>query len=140
LKKAIFEGLVFDEHSQPLNVVWVGDEPCYVINDDGFLRHIPAGEIDRSVWDFLRQGLEGNEDFLSQKAAEMMGQDDPFTIAVIRSHLERSEEQFAQLQEVGIPENDRLYMGMAGFRVIVNYRGELVEVKQPTITTDDYEE
>ena len=69
-----------------------------------------------------------------------MGQDDPLTIGVIRSHLERSEEQFAQLQEVGIPENDRLYMGMAGFRVIVNYRGELVEVKQPTITTDDYEE
>jgi hypothetical protein len=45
--KAVFEGLVFDENDQQLGVSYVGDERCYVINDSGFMRHIPSEQIDR---------------------------------------------------------------------------------------------
>jgi hypothetical protein len=136
LKKAVFEGLVFAEDDQQLSVAYVGVEPCYVIDDDGFMRHISAEKVDRQIWEELTRGIEGNEDFLSQKAAEMMGQEDPFSIAVIRSQFERTDEQFAQLQEIGFPEDARMYLGMVGFKAIVNYRGELIELKQPTAIED----
>lgn len=140
LKKAIFEGLVFETDGQPLMVSYVGDEPCYVINDDGFMRHISAEEVDRQIWDELTRGIEGNEDILTQKAAEMMGQEDPFSMAVIRSQFEKTDEQFVQLQQIGFPEGARMFMGMAGFRAIVNYRGELVALQQPTAIADEDEE
>lgn len=136
MKRAIFEGLVFDINGEPLSVAYVGDEPCYVINDDGFLRHVSAEGVDRQIWDELTRGLEGNEDFLSQKAAEMMGQEDPFSIAVIRSQFEKTDEQFSQLQEIGFPSDARMYLGMVGFKAIVDYRGDLIELKQPTVIDD----
>jgi len=52
--KAVFQGLVFDDNDQPLSTAFVGDEACYVINDDGFMRHIPAEKIDRQVIDAIR--------------------------------------------------------------------------------------
>ena len=33
-----------------------------------------------------------------------------------------------------------MYMIMIGFQVIVNHRGELLEVKQPAVTNGDEEE
>jgi len=36
MKRALFEGLVFDTEDQPLAVTWVGDEPNYVLDDGGF--------------------------------------------------------------------------------------------------------
>ncbi len=136
LKKAIFEGLVYDVNSQPVSVTYVGDEPCYVIDDDGFMRHVSAEKVDRQIWEEMTKDIKGNEDFLSKQAAEMMGQVDPFSVAVIRSQFEKTEEQFAQLQEVGVPEDARMFLGMVGFMAIVDYRGELVELKQPSAISD----
>jgi hypothetical protein len=31
----------------------------------------------------------------------------------------------------GIPEEGRAYMGMMGFRVVINVHGEVIEVNQP---------
>ena len=42
----LFEGLVFDEKDQLVETTTIGDEPCYVVDDDGFRRHIPAEEVD----------------------------------------------------------------------------------------------
>ena len=137
MKKAIFEGLVFDINEQALHATYVGDEPCYVIDDDGFLRHISAELVDRQIWEELTKDIEGNEDILSHKAAEMMGQEDPFSIAVIRSQFERTDEQFAQLQEHGFPQDARMFMGMVGFQAIVDYRGQLLELKQPSAIDDE---
>ena len=137
MKKAIFEGLVFDTNAQALDATYVGDEPFYVIDDDGFLRHISAELVDRQIWEELTKDIEGNEDILSHKAAEMMGQEDPFSIAVIRSQFERTDEQFAQLQEHGFPQDARMFMGMVGFQAIVDYRGQLLELKQPSAIDDE---
>jgi hypothetical protein len=70
VKRALFEGLVFDTLDQPLSVTWVGEDPSYVLDDWGFLRHIPAEEVDRQVWDALTAGISGNEDFLSEQTAK----------------------------------------------------------------------
>ena len=53
MRKAIFENLVFDENEHPVCVEYVGEEPCYVVNDAGFLRHIPAEQVDRQVFFLL---------------------------------------------------------------------------------------
>ncbi len=137
MKKAIFEGMIFDSVGRQLPVVYVGDEPTYVIDDSGFERHVPAGEIDWQVWEFLSQGIEGNEDFLSEQTAKLLGQDDIFSIAVIRNQFENRDKQFLEMQEKGFPYDMRMYMTMAGFQVVVNHRGDVLEVKQPAVTNGD---
>ena len=140
MKKALFEGLVFDTNDQPLSVTLVGDDPSYVLDDGGFLRHIPAEEVDQQVWDTLTSGISGNEDFLSEQTAKILGQEDIFSIAVIRQQLENSQAQFEQLRNTGLPQGMRNYLGMTGFRIVVDFHGDVVEIKQPAITPPGDEE
>jgi hypothetical protein len=58
---------------------------------------------------------------------------------VIRNQLKNRDKQFAELQEKGFPHDARVYMNMIGFKIIVDHRGEVQEVKQPTITSEDEE-
>ena len=53
--KAIFEGLVFDEENNPVDIRVIGGEAFYVVNDDGFLRHISSEYVDRQVIDQLQK-------------------------------------------------------------------------------------
>lgn len=138
-KKPIFEGLVYDEYGSPVETGWVGSEPCYVVDDDGFKRHIPAEEVDRQVWKFMQEQIEGNEDLLSEQAAEMLGQDDIFTMAAIANQLKNMDAQYEQLAQVGIPEESRMYMGMIGFRITISIHGEVLGIEQPGIVDDSGE-
>jgi len=140
VNKALFQGLIFDTDDQPLETVVVGDEAFYVLDDDGFLRHIPAMHVDRQVWDVITAHIDGNEEILSQQAAKMMGQEDIFTVAVIRNQLENKEKQFQDLSKSGIPEDARSYLGMMGFKAIVDHHGEVLNVVQPGIVSEDGEE
>ncbi|MEA4812512.1 MAG: hypothetical protein VB108_08085 [Anaerolineaceae bacterium] len=133
---AIFNGLVFDEYDQPLEVAYLGIEPYYVIDDKGFHRHIPAAEVDRQIFEQMTSQVKGNEDMLSEQAAKMMGQEDPFTIAVIRSQLCNQEKQFADMQNQGLPEDLRSYLGMVGFKAVVDFHGELKQLNQPSISEE----
>jgi hypothetical protein len=67
----------------------------------------------------------------------MLGQEDIFSIAVIRSQLENTDKQFEAIQASGLPEDARVYLGMVGFRVTVDLHGEVIEVRQPGITEED---
>lgn len=134
--KAVFEGLVFDEYGNPVETGWVGSEPCYIVNDDGFRRHISAEEVDRQVWGHFQTQIEGQEDFISEKAAEMLGQDDIFTMAAIQTQLKDLESQYGKLAEIGIPEESRAYLGMIGFRIVISIHGDVLEVIQPGIVDD----
>ena len=136
LKKAIFEGLVYDEDGSPVLTGWIGSEPCYIVDDNGFKRHIPAEEVDRQVWTHMQEQIEGREDMLSEQAAEMLGQDDIFTMAAIKNQLQNMDGQLEQLAQTGIPEESRLYMGMIGFRIISSIHGEVLEIKQPGMLED----
>ena len=131
--KAVFEGLVYDPKGEPIKVAYVGSEPCYVLNDDGLLRYIPAGDVDWQVWEALTSQITGHEDILSKQAAKMLGQEDIFTVAMLRSQLENKDEQFKAIQEKGLPEEARQYLGMMGFRITIDIHGKVIEINQPQV-------
>jgi hypothetical protein len=128
----LFAGLVFDENDRPAGTAVVGGEPCYVVDDNGFRIHIPAEKVDRQVLKYILEQIQGNEGMISQQAAKMMGQEDIFTKAMIENQLKNIDKQLDLLLETGIPENMRMYMGMTGFKVVINYHGDLVHLDQPS--------
>lgn len=135
-RQPLFAGLVFDEEDQPVSVASVGGEPFYVVNDAGFLRHIPSEQVDRQVLEGMRQMISGHEDAISEQTAKMLGQDDIFSKALIENQLKQIDKQFNALLESGIPEEGRAYMGMIGFRIRINLHGEVIEVLQPGATEE----
>jgi len=137
--QAVFAGLVFDENDNPADVVYVGDEPCYVVDDDGFRRHIPSEQVDRQVLKFMGNMIEGHEDLISEQTAKMLGQEDPFSVAAINAQLQNLDKQFDQVLQVGLPEDVRAYLGMMGFRIRINVHGEVLEVEQPGMIADEDE-
>ena len=130
-RQALFTGLVVDEKDQAVSSLQVGEEAFYVVDDDGFKRHVSAEQVDRQVLAEMGKMLEGHEGELSEQAAKMLGQDDIFTRAAIEKQLENLDQQFNQVIESGLPEASRAYLGMSGFRVRINVHGDLLEVKQP---------
>jgi hypothetical protein len=130
-RQPLFAGLVIDELGRPAETALVGDEPCYVVDDDGFRRHIPSEQVDRQVFKHLTDLMKGSEDFISEQTAKMIGQEDVFTKAAIEQQLKNIDKQFDQLAKTGIPEDMRAYLGMMGFKVIINMHGEVIKVEQP---------
>lgn len=135
--KALFEGLVIDELDRPATVAYVGEEPCYVVDDAGFRRHIPSEQVDRQVLDEMRRLIEGHEEALTEQAASMLGQDDIFSRAMILNQLKNMDKQFDLLLQMGLPEETRAYLGMMGFHVRINVHGEVLEVEQPGMIDPD---
>ena len=118
--------------------MYVGEDPCYVVDDDGFLRHIPAEHVDRQVINQMAEMIEGNEHMLAEMAAKQLGQDDIFSQAIIEAQLKEADSYLDKLMQMGIPEEARAYMGMMGFRIRINVHGDVLEVEQPgTIDPED---
>lgn len=137
MRQPLFAGLVFDEFDQPAEVGYVGEEPCYIVNDAGFRRHIPSEQVDRQVLNEMRAMMEGKESLISEQTAKMLGQDDIFTRAIIEKQLKEIDKQFEALLEAGIPEEGRAYLGMLGLKIIINVHGELVRFEQPGAIAED---
>jgi len=136
MRQPLFAGLVVDEFDRPVGTAQVGGEPCYVVDDDGFLRHIPSEEVDRQVLNEMRAMVEGHEDILSEQTAKMLGQDDIFSRALIEQQLKNIDKQFETILQTGIPEEGRAYMGMIGFKIVINVHGEVIRLEQPEPPTD----
>jgi hypothetical protein len=129
--KALFSGLIVDENERPVEVTYVGEEPMYVVNDAGFRRHIPAESVDRQVLNLMKEQIQGNEDIIGEQTAKMLGQDDLFSRAIIQNQIKQIDQQFDQLMKTGIPEEGRAYMGMMGFKIVINLHGEVIRLDQP---------
>jgi len=127
----LFAGLVLDEFGNIAESAFVGDEPCYVVNDMGFRRHIPSEQVDKQVLGQIADLMKGSEDLISEQTAKILGQEDVFTKAAIEQQLKNIDKQFDQLMKAGIPEDMRAYLGMIGFKVIINIHGEVLKVDQP---------
>ena len=138
-KKPLFSGLVVDENDNVVETAYVGNEPCYVVDDDGFRRHIPSEVVDRQVLQQMQEMIEGQEGLLSEQAAKMLGQDDIFTIAMLETQFKQMDKQFNKIMEVGIPDEAIAYMGMTGFKVRINVHGELMDIEQPGASLPDEE-
>lgn len=130
-RKALFPGLVVDEYDRAVETTYVGDDPCYVVDDDGFKRHIPSERVDKQVLEALRESIQGHEEYLSKQAAKMLGQDDIFSRAMLTEQLKNIDQQFEQVLETGIPEESRTYMGMTGFKIIIDHHGSVIDIEQP---------
>ena len=138
-KQPVFAGLVVDESDRRVDTAFVGDEPCYVVDDYGFRRHIPSAQVDRVVLSQIAGLMKGSEDLISEQTAKMIGQEDLFTKAAIEQQLKNIDKQFDQLLEVGIPEDMRAYLGMVGFKIVINVHGEVIKVEQPGTASDEGE-
>ncbi len=131
-RQALFAGLVVDENDHVADAAIVGGEAFYVVDDAGFKRHIPAEQVDRQVLVHLQELMKGSEGLISEQTAKMLGQEDIFTKAMIEQQLKNMDKQFDALMSQGIPEEGRAYLGMLGFKIIINYHGEIVRIEQPS--------
>jgi len=127
--KAIFAGLVIDEAGRPLDVDQVGNDATYVIDDDGFKRHIDAAQIDRQVLNILQEQIEANKPAVEEGLMKVMGSEDIFTKAAIDKSLNNFDQVLAQ----GLPSDALQWLGMMGFRITVNLHGEVVKLDQPGV-------
>jgi hypothetical protein len=135
--RAVFEGLVYDEKGDPVTVTDVGGAPHYVVDDDGFLRHIESEKVDLQVLERFAEFIGGNEELISEGTMKMIGQEDIFTKAVIDASLKNMDAQFEQLLTHGLPEDARTWLGMIGFHVVIDVHGEVTHVEQPKATDQD---
>jgi hypothetical protein len=128
-KNAIFAGLVQDEDGNPIETGFVGEEAHYIINDQGFRRHVPAEQIDRYIVEMFVEQVQDHKDMAIDQGLRMMGKDDLFSKAALDASIRNIDAD--QILKQGIPQQARDMMGMMGFRIIVNYRGEVVRIDQP---------
>ena len=137
MPQPLFAGLIVDEYGNPVETTTVGSESMYVVNDMGFRRHVPSEQVDRQVLKMMAEQIKGHEDLLGEQAAKMLGQEDIFSRAIIQNQLKNIDQQLDHVLRTGIPEEGRAYMGMMGFKVIINVHGEVVGVEQPGAIADD---
>ncbi len=135
-KQALFSGLVADEFGNPVEVAYVGGESFYVIDDDGFKRHIESESVDRQVLEQFGEYIRGNEDIISEGTMKAIGQEDLFTKAIIDNSLKDLDKQFDQLLQSGLPDDLRAWMGMLGFRVQIDMQGSVIKIEQPGVTDE----
>lgn len=138
-RQPLFAGLIVDENDQAVGTAFVGEEPCYVVDDAGFRRHIPSEQVDRQVIQHMIELIDGNEDVLAEQAAKMLGQEDIFSKALLMNQFKNIDQQLEQVLKIGIPEDMRAYLGMMGFKVRINLHGDVLEVDQPGRVDPDNE-
>jgi hypothetical protein len=131
---AFFEGLVVTEDDAPVSVAYIGTTPFYVIDDNGFRRHVEARPIDLAVLHLFSEQLAAHRDEAAQAMLQMLGQDDLFAKAAVDSALRNI--NLDQVLEHGLPPQARQWLGMMGFRVVINLHGELVRVDFPAMPGD----
>lgn len=130
----MFENLVYDENGNPLEISSVGGDAFYIVDDDGFHRHIDAEEVDRKVVAFFVEQLQGNQDIAVEQMMKMTGQDDLMAKAAMDAQIRnvKVEDIVGQM----LPQQARDMLGMMGFRIIVDYHGEIVRLDQPSAPYD----
>jgi hypothetical protein len=126
-RSALFAGLVQDEAGNPVEVVTVGDVPHYVIDDAGFRRHVESELVDRQVIEMLREQFMAHREIATEAMLQMLGKDDLFTKAMIDASIKNMD----QVIERGLPDGAQAWLGMLGFRVIVNTHGEVLRLDMP---------
>jgi len=137
MKQAVFAGLIVDEQNQPVETTYVGDTPCYVIEDAGFRRHVDAEKIDRQVLSMLQEQTLANRELVTDGILKLMGKDELFTKVMVDASLNQTDENITRLLETGLPEGVREWLGMLGFKTVVNVHGDVVNVESPGVIEEE---
>jgi len=135
-QQALFTGLIYDDRDLLVDTAFIGSEAHYVVDDNGFLRHIDAEGVDRQILSVFIQQLQENKDLAVEQALKFMGRDDLFTKAAIDASMRNI--NMDQIIAQGIPEQARDMMGMLGFKIIINLHGQVIRMDQPAMP-DDYD-
>ena len=134
--RALFNGLIFDENNNPVSTGYVGTEAQYIVDDDGFMRHIDSEKVDRQILKIFIEQLQNNKGLAVDQAMSFMGKDDLFTKAALDSSIEQVD--MDMILQQGIPPQAQQMMGMMGFKVIIDVHGNLVGMDAPT-APDEFE-
>ncbi len=134
---AVFAGLVIDEAGNPVEISYIGGEPHYIVNNVGFLRHIRSEDVDRQVLGSIQTHVLANRDFMVKQIMDFMGQDDLFTKAAVDTSINNMDENINELFQIGLPEDTRTWLGMMGFRIVIDVHGDVVDVQMPEVTEFD---
>jgi hypothetical protein len=126
---AFFEGLIETEDGLPVGVATVGQADYYVIDDQGFMRHIEAATVDRVVLAQFIEQMQEHRDEASQAMLKLMGSEDLFTKAAVDSTLKNVNVE--QMLGQRLPAEARQWLGMLGFRIVIDYHGDVVRVDMP---------
>lgn len=137
-KMAFFEGLVVGADGQLVSVAEVAGKSYYVIDDEGFRRHIDARDIDRTILEQFITQIADNREEAAGAVLRMLGQDDLFTKAMVDSALSRIDVE--QILDRELPADARQMLGMMGFRIVINRHGEIVRLEMPEASSDWDEE
>lgn len=124
---ALFAGLIQDQDGNPVDTVMVGNVPNYVVEEAGFRRHVESEAVDRQVIELLREQFMAHREIATEAMLEMLGKDDLFTKAMIDASIKNMDQVIQQ----GLPDGARAWLGMLGFRVIINRHGEVVQLDMP---------
>ena len=127
LRSSLFSGLIQDESGNPVDAVMVGDVPNYVVEDAGFRRHVESEAVDRQVIGMLREQFMAHRDIATEAMLQMLGKDDLFTKAMIDASIKNMD----QVLDQGLPDGARAWLGMLGFRVIIDTHGQVVRLDMP---------
>jgi hypothetical protein len=133
--RALFQGLVYNEAGEPVEVAFVGGVAHYAIPDDGFLRHVEAQAVDDAVLSQLQEQVSAVQDELVRAMMTMLGKEDIFTKAALEASVRNLKDNVRQADQAQwLP-----WLRLLGFRVVVNVHGEVVEVIYPEQASDDDE-
>ena len=130
MSKAVFEGLVFDTSDKPVASSQVGADATYVVIEDGFAYHVDAHRVDAGQ-------VQENRDLIGEGMMKMLGKDDLFTKVSVDRALKNFSQQAAKIYETGIPQETRAYLGMLGFRIVIDRHGDVQRIDMPTQASDD---
>lgn len=131
----LFEGLIYNELGEPVEVAYVGGVAHYAIPDDGFLRHVIAEDIDQVVLEGIKEQITSVQDEVVRSMLEMMGKDDIFTKAAIDASIRNLDKNIRTVdRDQWIP-----WLRLMGFRVVVDVHGHVLEIIFPQQAADDDE-
>ena len=132
-QQAIFAGLISNEDGQPVDVTYIGGEAFYVIPDGDFKRHVEAATVDDEVIGTLREQMDSMQDQIVDGVLKYLGKEDLFT----KTSIDMALKNFDQAFRMADPEQWKPWLGMMGFRVVVNVHGQVVRVESPEQEIDD---
>lgn len=139
-KQAFFKGLVYDENNEPLQTAVVGNDCFYIVDDDGFKRHIDSREVDEKIVRLFTDQIDGNEEYLANAAASMTGKTDIFSMAMFKNQLKNIDKEIEAMLNQAPPPGLAEYLGMSGFKVNIDLHGNIVSVNMPAAPDQSDEE
>jgi predicted RNA polymerase sigma factor len=89
---------------------------------------VPSEYIDRQVLKWLQEQIFANREMVTEGLMAMLGKDDLFTKAMIDASIENID----QVIEQGLPDDVRTWLGMFGFRIVVDIHGDVMRVELPS--------